>query len=52
MNAQLKKIRVMALSRQILALTAELETISRSKAGTAATIHQTHHDPAIPEVFQ
>jgi hypothetical protein len=52
MNAQFKKIRVMALSRQILALTAELETISRHKAGTATTLHQAHHATAIPEVFQ
>jgi hypothetical protein len=37
MNAQYKKIRPMALSRQIYALTAELETISRHKAGTAIT---------------
>lgn len=37
MNAQYKKIRPMALSRQIYALTAELETISRHKAGTAPT---------------
>ena len=37
MNAQFKKIRPMALSRQIYALTAELETISRHKAGTATT---------------
>lgn len=37
MNAQYKKIRPMALSRQIYALTAELETISRHKAGTTTT---------------
>ena len=37
MNAQYKKIRPMALSRQIYARTAELETISRHKAGTTTT---------------
>ena len=37
MNAQYKKIRPMALSRQIYALTAELGTISRHKAGTTTT---------------
>lgn len=52
MNAQFKKIHVMALSRQIYALTAELETISRHKAGTATTTDQAHQVPAFPEVFQ
>jgi hypothetical protein len=37
LKAQFKKIHAMALSRQIYALTAELETISRHKAGTAST---------------
>ena len=35
MNAAFKKIRVMALSRQILALTGRLETLSKAKGGTA-----------------
>ncbi|GAA4370752.1 integrase catalytic domain-containing protein [Paeniglutamicibacter cryotolerans] len=35
MNAAFKKIRVMALSRQIMALTGRLETLSKAKAGTA-----------------
>lgn len=35
MNAAFKKIRVMALSRQIMALTGRLETLSKAKGGTA-----------------
>jgi len=38
MNAQFKKIRVMALSRQILALTGELDTISRHKNKTTVPL--------------
>lgn len=36
MNAAFKKIRVKARSRQILALTGRLETLSKAKGGTAA----------------
>jgi hypothetical protein len=36
MNAAFKKIRVMALSCQILTLTGQLETLSKAKGGTVA----------------
>ena len=45
MNAEFKRIRVMALSRRILALTGDLETLARRKAGTATpgrTARQAH----------
>lgn len=50
MQAQFKKIRVVALSRQILELTAELETISRHKAGTSTTIttQEARSEPPFP----
>ncbi|GAA4379919.1 hypothetical protein [Paeniglutamicibacter cryotolerans] len=35
MNSAFKKIRVMALSRQIMALTGRLETLAKAKGGTA-----------------